>query len=97
VDSGLHHKRWSREKATDYFIATTGIARGRSQSEIDRYTVWPGQACSYKIGHTMWVRLRDRVKAKQGAGFDPRAFHDILLEGAMPLTVLERVVDTRFK
>ena len=97
VDSGLHHKRWSREKATDYFIATTGIARGRSQSEIDRYTVWPGQACSYKIGHTLWVRLRDKVKVKQGARFDPRAFHDILLEGAMPLTVLERVVDTRFK
>lgn len=95
VDSGLHHKRWSREKATDYFIATTGIARGRSQNEIDRYTVWPGQACSYKIGHTMWVRLRDRVKAKQGAGFDPRAFHDVLLEGAMPLTVLERVVNAR--
>ncbi|AQR73387.1 DUF885 family protein [Sphingomonas sp. LM7] len=97
VDSGLHHKRWSREQATDYFMATTGIARGRSQGEIDRYTVWPGQACSYKIGHTMWIRLRDKVKAKQGAAFDPRAFHDILLEGAMPLTVLERVVDERLR
>jgi uncharacterized protein (DUF885 family) len=96
VDSGLHHKRWSRERATDYFIATTGIARGRSQSEIDRYTVWPGQACSYKIGHTLWVRLRDKVRAAQGDKFDPRAFHDVLLEGAMPLTVLERVVQERF-
>ncbi|ATY31955.1 DUF885 domain-containing protein [Sphingomonas psychrotolerans] len=95
VDSGLHHKRWSREQATDYFMATTGIARGRSQGEIDRYTVWPGQACSYKIGHTMWVRLRDKAKAAQGAKFDPRSFHDVLLEGAMPLTVLERVVDQR--
>ena len=95
VDTGLHAKQWSREQATDYFMATTGIARGRSQGEIDRYTVWPGQACSYKIGHTMWVRLRDKVKAAQGAQFDPRRFHDVLLEGAMPLTVLERVLDQR--
>ncbi|WBH15393.1 DUF885 domain-containing protein [Sphingomonas radiodurans] len=95
VDSGMHHKRWSREKATDYFIATTGIARGRSQNEIDRYTVWPGQACSYKIGHTVWVRLRDAVKKKQGAAFDPRKFHAVLLDGAMPLAILERMVTER--
>lgn len=92
VDSGLHAKRWGREKATDYFIATTGIARGRSQGEIDRYTVWPGQACSYKIGHTMWVKLRDEAKAKAGASWDPRQFHEVLRKGAMPLAVLERTV-----
>lgn len=92
VDSGLHAKRWSREKATDYLIATTGIARGRSQGEIDRYTCWPGQACSYKIGHTKWVELRDWAKAKAGANWDPKAFHRVLAQGAMPLTVLERVV-----
>lgn len=92
VDSGLHAKRWSREQATDYFIATTGIARGRSQGEIDRYTVWPGQACSYKIGHTMWVKLRDEAKARAGARWDPRQFHEVLRKGAMPLSVLERVV-----
>jgi uncharacterized protein (DUF885 family) len=91
VDSGMHAKRWSREKATDYLIATTGIARGRSQGEIDRYTVWPGQACSYKIGHTVWVRLRDEAKRKAGAQWDPKAFHKILTMGAMPLTVLEKV------
>lgn len=95
VDSGMHAKRWSREKATDYFIATTGIARGRSQGEIDRYTVWPGQACSYKIGHTVWVRLRDEAKARAGANWDPRQFHDVLRKGAMPLAVLERVVRGR--
>ncbi|MFL9842132.1 DUF885 family protein [Sphingomonas sp. ST-64] len=92
VDSGMHAKRWSREKATDYFIATTGIARGRSQGEIDRYTVWPGQACSYKIGHTVWVQLRDEARAKAGANWDPRRFHDVLRKGAMPLDVLKRVV-----
>ena len=95
VDSGMHAKRWSREKATDYLIATTGIARGRSQGEIDRYTVWPGQACSYKIGHTVWTRLRDEAKAKAGARWDPKAFHRVLTLGAMPLTVLEQVVRER--
>ncbi len=93
VDSGMHAKRWSREKATDYFIATTGIARGRSQGEIDRYTVWPGQATSYKVGHTVWERLRDDAKAKLGARFDIRQFHEVLTKGAMPLDVLERVVN----
>ncbi|MBB4153946.1 uncharacterized protein (DUF885 family) [Sphingomonas jinjuensis] len=95
VDSGMHAKRWSREKATDYLIATTGIARGRSQGEIDRYTVWPGQACSYKIGHTVWVRLRDEAKKKAGARWDPKAFHRVLAMGAMPLSVLERVARER--
>jgi len=95
VDSGMHAKRWSREKATDYLIATTGIARGRSQGEIDRYTVWPGQACSYKIGHTVWTRLRDEAKAKAGTKWDSKAFHRVLTLGAMPLDVLERVVRER--
>lgn len=94
VDSGMHNKRWSREKATDYLIATTGIARGRSQGEIDRYTVWPGQACSYKIGHTVWTRLRD--EAKKQPGFNLKEFHGVLSDGAMPLAVLERVVRRRW-
>jgi uncharacterized protein (DUF885 family) len=94
VDSGMHAKRWSREKATDYLIATTGIARGRSQSEIDRYTVWPGQACSYKIGHTVWARLRDEAKTRPG--FDLKQFHEVLRLGAMPLTVLETTVRERW-
>ncbi|MFC0686836.1 DUF885 domain-containing protein [Novosphingobium clariflavum] len=96
VDSGMHAKRWSREKATDFLIATTGIARGRSQGEIDRYTVWPGQACSYKIGHTMWVKLRDEARARAGDKWDPRAFHSVLLKGALPLAVLEKLVRSRY-
>jgi uncharacterized protein (DUF885 family) len=95
VDTGIHAKRWSRERATDYFIRTTGIARGRSQGEIDRYTVWPGQACSYKVGHTKWVELREAAKAELGPRFDVRDFHEVLLRGAMPLTILERVVRER--
>ncbi|WIW87608.1 DUF885 family protein [Sphingobium sp. V4] len=95
VDSGMHAKRWSREKATDYLIATTGIARGRSQGEIDRYTVWPGQACSYKIGHTVWNDLREEVKKKQGAAFDLKQFHEVLTLGAMPLDILKQTVRQR--
>ncbi|MFD1786625.1 DUF885 domain-containing protein [Sphingomonas floccifaciens] len=95
VDSGLHAKRWSREKATDYLMATTGIAQNRSQNEIDRYVVWPGQATSYKIGHTKWVELRDAAKASAGARWDPRQFHAVLSLGGMPLAVLERVVRAR--
>jgi uncharacterized protein (DUF885 family) len=95
VDTGIHAKRWSREQATDYFIRTTGIARGRSQSEIDRYTVWPGQATSYKVGHTRWVNLREEAKTRLGARFDLRDFHQVLLQGAMPLTILEQVVRER--
>jgi uncharacterized protein (DUF885 family) len=95
VDSGMHAKRWSREKATDYLISTTGIARGRSQGEIDRYTVWPGQACSYKIGHTVWTQLRDEVKKAQGDKFDLKAFHEVLTLGAMPLDILKQAVRQR--
>ena len=96
VDSGMHAKRWTREQATDWFMAHTGIARGRSQGEIDRYTIRPGQACSYKIGHTVWTRLRDEARARQGARFDVKQFHEVLRLGAMPLSVLERVVKERF-
>jgi uncharacterized protein (DUF885 family) len=95
VDSGMHAKRWSREQATDYFLRTTGIARGRGQNEIDRYTAWPGQALSYKIGHTVWLRLRDEAKAKLGSRFDLKNFHQVLLLGSMPLTILERQVAAR--
>ena len=95
VDTGIHYKRWSREKATDYLVTTTGFARGRAQREIDRYCVGPAQALSYKVGHTQWAKLRDAVKAKQGAKFDQRAFHEVLRQGAMPLVILERVVMAR--
>ena len=95
VDTGIHARRWSREKATDYFIRTTGIARGRSQNEIDRYTAWPGQATSYKVGHLTWLRLREQARAKLGDRFDLKQFHEILRLGTMPLAVLERVVAAR--
>ncbi|MCR5872764.1 DUF885 family protein [Phenylobacterium sp. J426] len=96
VDTGMHAKRWSRAQATDYMVAKTGFVRTRAQREIDRYAIWPGQACSYKIGHTEWVRLRDEAKARAGSRFDLKTFHDVLRRGAMPLVVLEQVVQETF-
>ncbi|WP_374471146.1 DUF885 family protein [Phenylobacterium sp.] len=92
VDTGMHAKRWSRERATDYMVEKTGFVRSRAQREIDRYAIWPGQACSYKIGHTEWVRIREEAKARAGSRFDIKVFHDVLLRGSMPLVVLERTV-----
>jgi uncharacterized protein (DUF885 family) len=91
VDTGLHAKRWSREQATDYLIRVTGEARGRAQREIDRYCVWPGQACGYKIGYSEWQRMRDQARARAGARFDLAAFHEVLRRGPMPLLILEHV------
>jgi uncharacterized protein (DUF885 family) len=95
VDTGLHSKRWSREQATDYMVQTTGYARPRSQREVERYCTMIGQACSYKVGHTAWVRARDEAKRTLGSRFDIKQFHEILREGAMPLSILERRIRER--
>jgi uncharacterized protein (DUF885 family) len=95
VDTGLHTKQWSREKATDYMIATTGFARPRSQREVERYCTQIGQACSYKVGHIAWVRARTDAQKTLGAKFDMKQFHEVLREGAMPLSILERRIRER--
>ena len=93
VDSGLHAKRWSREQAIRYMVDNAAEPEGSAVREIERYAVWPGQACAYKIGQTVIANLRDEAERQMGARFDIRAFHDtVLLAGAMPLTVLERRV-----
>ena len=93
VDTGLHHKRWSREQAIRWMVDNAAEPEGSAEREIERYAVMPGQACSYKIGQTEIARLRAEAEAKLGTRFDIRAFHDVILNnGAMPLTVLERVV-----
>ena len=95
VDTGLHSQKWSREKATDYLVATTGFARPRSQREVERYCTQAGQACSYKVGHMAWSRARDEAKRSLGRRFDLKQFHEILKDGAMPLTILERRIRER--
>ncbi|MFC3578756.1 DUF885 domain-containing protein [Sphingomonas hylomeconis] len=95
ADTGIHTKRWTREQATDYFVATVGFARGRSQREIERYCTMPGQACSYKLGHISWLRARDNAKKIMGEKYDVKQFHEVLRDGAVPLTILERLVEER--
>lgn len=94
VDTGLHHLRWSRERAIDYMIEHTGMGEGDVIAEIERYLVNPGQALAYKVGMIKILELRERARSALGEDFDIRAFHDqILGHGALPLTLLERVVD----
>ena len=93
VDSGMHAMDWSREKAVDYYVDALGDKRSAAITEVERYCVWPGQACSYMIGKLTWLRLRDQAKAALGAKFDIKLFHDAgLLSGAVPLDVLDRVI-----
>ncbi len=94
VDTGVHHKRWSREKMVDYFRAHTSEDEPDIQAEVDRYIVLPAQALTYKLGELEMVRLRDRAREALGSGFDLRAFHDRLLNGgALPLDVLKERVE----
>ncbi len=89
VDTGLHHKRWSRETAIDYMVEVTGESRMSITREIERYAVWPGQATSYKLGMIQLQRLRADAEERLGDRFDIKGFHSVLLNGgAMPMPVL---------
>ena len=94
VDTGMHHKKWTREQAIEYMEAHTASAHESVVSEIERYIVMPGQACAYKIGEIKIVELREKAKKALGDKFDLRKYHDVVLKnGSMPLNLLERVVD----
>ena len=94
VDSGMHAMKWSREQAVKYYVDTLGDPDSAAITEIERYCVWPGQACAYMLGKLDILRQRDKAKAALGTKFDIRQFHDaILLCGAVPLAVLDEVVD----
>ena len=94
VDSGMHDRKWSREQAVKYYVDTIGDQEASAITEIERYVVWPGQACSYMVGKIEWMRLRAKARKALGRKFDLRKFHDVgLLSGGVPLTVLETVID----
>jgi uncharacterized protein (DUF885 family) len=94
VDSGMHAQGWSREKAIAFYVDTLGEKESSAITEIERYCVWPGQACSYMLGKLTWLKTREKAKQALGAKFDLKAFHDAgLLSGALPLAVLEQVID----
>ena len=94
VDTGIHHMKWTREQAIQYFIDQEGDAPGFVTREVERYCATPGQACSYKIGHTVWTKARERAKAALGSHFDIKDFHEAGLDcGRVPLDVLDGVID----
>jgi uncharacterized protein (DUF885 family) len=93
VDTGIHVKRWTRAQALAYFLAHTTSDEKEVAIEIDRYVVWPGQACGYMVGKKTIERLAAKAKAELGPKYDLRAFNDVVLRaGALPMPVLERVV-----
>jgi len=94
VDTGLHAKRWSREKATDYLTMNTASDESANLKAIERYMVMPGQATAYKIGMLKLLELRENARAALGEQFDIRDFHRVVLSnGAVPLGVLENLVN----
>jgi uncharacterized protein (DUF885 family) len=85
VDTGLHAKRWTRQQGIDF---------GIEASEVERYVVYPGQACSYMVGQLKYVELREKAKAALGPKFSLREYHNVVLQtGSVPLSILERQVD----
>ncbi|MES2634241.1 MAG: DUF885 domain-containing protein [Pseudomonadota bacterium] len=94
VDTGIHSLGWSRQQSIDFMVERTGMDVGFVTSEVDRYISQPGQALGYMIGALKFAELREKSKAALGAKFDVRRFHNVAIDnGALPLDVLEKVVD----
>jgi uncharacterized protein (DUF885 family) len=90
VDTGIHAKGWSREKAIDYMLTNSSMGKTDAVAEVERYIAWPGQALAYKTGQMTIQRLKAKAQAALGPRFDPRKFHaQVLMTGALPLAVLE--------
>jgi len=93
VDTGMHHMRWTREQAIQSMMEATGDQQSSVATEIERYSVWPGQACGYMVGRQAIHRLREEARTAMGERFDIKAFHDLVLTSApTPLSVLESIV-----
>lgn len=94
ADTGLHHKRWTREQVLEYMYANSAVGEARAVSETERFMAIPSQALAYKIGQLKLLELRERAEAQLGEKFDIREFHNqVLLDGALPLDVLEAKID----
>jgi uncharacterized protein (DUF885 family) len=94
VDTGAHAKRWTREQMIEYMTSNNPMTIEDATKEVERYIDNPGQALSYKIGMNKILDLRERSMRELGTRFDIRDFHDVVLNnGAVPLTILEALVD----
>jgi uncharacterized protein (DUF885 family) len=94
VDTGLHHKRWTREEAIEYLVENTPNSEYDSTRAIERYLVMPGQATAYMIGKLKIVELREAARAELGEQFDIRDFHDeVLKDGRIPLDILTAKIE----
>ncbi len=94
VDTGLHVKNWSRQQAVDYFVNVNGSNPLEVSNEVDRYCVWPGQACGYKVGQNEILRLREKAKRELGPKYDLRAYDDAVVKGGnVPMDVLAKNID----
>ena len=94
VDTGLHHKRWTREEAIAYLDTNLPVSHETNRKSIERYIVWPSQATAYKIGMREILALREEARARLGPAFDIRDFHRVVLsDGALPLDVLRDIVE----
>jgi uncharacterized protein (DUF885 family) len=94
VDTGLHTKGWTREKAIEYMMANSDMGKTDATAEVERYIAIPTQALAYKIGSLTIQRLRADAEKRLGAKFDIRKFHaQVLMTGALPLSVLEKKID----
>lgn len=98
VDTGMHAKGWSRQRAIDFMASNTALSLHNVTTEIDRYITWPAQALSYKLGELTIKRLRAKAESELGADFDIREFHDAILEnGSVPLDILESHINDWIK
>jgi uncharacterized protein (DUF885 family) len=98
VDTGIHHKKWTRQQAIDYLKQNTPNSEADCIDSINRYIVMPSQATAYKIGMIKILELREKAKKQLGSKFDIHQFHDVVLtNGALPLDVLEELVDRWIK
>ena len=94
VDTGLHHKKWTRQEAIDYLLTNTPNPENDCIKAIERYIVMPGQATAYKIGMNKILELREMSKEKLGDKFDIKEYHDVVLgSGPIPLSILEQQVN----
>ncbi len=94
TDIGIHHKKWLRQQAVDFMVENAGLSELEASDEVDRYIVWPGQGCAYKVGQLKMLELREKAETELENKFDIKEFHQVIVgQGAMPLEVLENQVE----